>query len=91
MIAALHRTQWGIGTGIIHSIFGLGHLLGISLTGLVLTVAFRYYANMPGVEPGPQNPMAFVASINIVFIAAMAIGLIVLVTSLNTTPKPSET
>jgi len=88
MIAALPRNQWGIGTGIIHSIFGLGHLLGISLTGLVLTLAFRYYSDVPGTEPGPQNPIAFVASINVVFVAAMAIGLISLFTSLNTTHKP---
>lgn len=90
MIAALPRNQWGIGTGIIHSIFGLGHLLGISLTGFVLTLAFQYYSNIPGAEPGPQSPVAFVASINTVFMAAMAIGLISLFSALNTTNKPGK-
>ena len=88
MIAALPRTQWGIATGIIHSIFGLGHLLGIALTGLVLTIAFRYYSAVPDVEPGPQDPIAFVASINTVFIAAMALALVSLLTSLNTKQAP---
>jgi len=88
MVAALPRTQWGIGTGIIHSIFGLGHLLGISLTGLVLTLAFRYYSGVSGIEPGPQNPIVFVAAINIVFVAAMVIGLMSLVSALCTTHKP---
>lgn len=90
MIAALPRNQWGIGTGIIHSIFGLGHLLGISLTGLVLTLAFRHYSGVPGTEPGPQNPIAFVASINIVFMAAIAIAFICLFTSFNTTREPAK-
>lgn len=90
MIAALPRNQWGIGTGVIHSIFGLGHLLGISLTGLVLTVAFRHYADIPGIEPGPEHPLAFVASINAVFMAAMTIGLVSLYTSLKTVRQPAK-
>ena len=91
MVTSLPKNQWGIGTGIIHSIFGLGHLLGISLTGVVLTLAFRHYSGLAGVEPGPNHPVAFVSSINAAFMVAMGISLISLFASLaGTTRAPQK-
>jgi EmrB/QacA subfamily drug resistance transporter len=75
MVGTLPQERWGVATGIIHAIFGLGHLLGIALTGVVLTIAFRHYSGVANAVPDPGLPIAFVASINAAFIAAMAIGL----------------
>ena len=50
MVSSLQRTlghshryyQWH---------FGLGHMLGISLSGIFLTLAFRFYSGDPGTTP----------------------------------------
>ena len=83
MVATLPQQRWGIGTGIIHAIFGLGHLLGIALTGVVLTLAFRHYSGIAGAVPDPRYPSAFVSSINVTFVAAIGVGLISLYASVN--------
>jgi EmrB/QacA subfamily drug resistance transporter len=83
MVATLPQERWGVATGIIHAIFGLGHLLGIALTGVILTLAFRHYSGIAGALPTPNVPSAFVSSINAAFVAAVAIGVIALYASTN--------
>lgn len=75
MVGTLPQDRWGVATGVIHAIFGLGHLLGVALTGAVLTIAFRHYSGMAGAVPDPRQPAPFVSSINAAFVAAVAIGL----------------
>jgi MFS family permease len=83
MIGSLPKENWGTAIGIINGIFGLGHMLGISLSGIFLTLAFRYYTGIPGTTPNPGDTQVFVASMNVTYLFAFAISLIPLVTSLK--------
>jgi MFS family permease len=83
MIGSLPKENWGTAIGIINGIFGLGHMLGISLSGIFLTLAFRYYSGMPGTTPDPGDTQVFVASMNVTYLFALAISLIPLLTSLR--------
>ena len=68
---------------IINGIFGLGHMLGISLSGIFLTLAFRYYSGVPGTTPDPGDTTMFVASMNATFLFALAISAVPFATSLK--------
>jgi MFS family permease len=81
MIASLPKAHWGTAIGIINAIFGLGHMLGISLTGIFLTIAFRYFSGLPGTIPNPEDAQVFVASLNVTYLFALGISLIPLLTS----------
>ena len=83
MIGALPKEHWGTAIGIINGIFGLGHMLGISLSGIFLTLAFRYYSGIQESTPNPENTHIFVASMNVTYLFAMAISIIPLLTSLK--------
>ena len=83
MIGALPKEHWGTAIGIINGIFGLGHMLGISLSGIFLTLAFRYYSGIPGTTPNPGDTQVFVASMNVTYLFALAISIIPLLTSLK--------
>ncbi|HEX2226801.1 MAG TPA: MFS transporter [Candidatus Binatia bacterium] len=83
MVSSLPKEHWGIAIGVINGIFGLGHMLGISLTGIFLTVAFRYYSGVPGMTPDPGDTQVFVASMNVTYLFALAISVIPILTSLK--------
>ncbi len=83
MIGSLPKENWGSAIGIINGIFGLGQMLGISLSGIFLTLAFRYYSGIPGTTPDPGNTQVFVASMNATYLFALAISTISLLTSLK--------
>lgn len=83
MIRSLPKENWGTAIGIINGIFGLGHMLGISLSGIFLTLAFRYFSGIPGTTPDPGNTQVFAASMNVTFLFALAITLIPLLTSMK--------
>jgi MFS family permease len=83
MIGSLPKENWGTAIGVINGIFGLGHMLGISLSGIFLTLAFRYYSGMPGTTPNPGDTQVFVASMNVTYLFALAISVIPLLTSLK--------
>jgi hypothetical protein len=57
--------------------------LGISLSGIFLTLAFRYYSGIPGTTPNPGDTQVFVASMNVTYLFALAIGVIPLLTSIK--------
>ena len=88
MIRALPKEHWGTAIGIVNGIFGLGHMLGISLSGILLTWAFRYYTGDAAATPEPANSGLFVASMNLTYLFALAIAVIPLFTS--TKMKSSE-
>ena len=71
MIVSLPKERWGSVAGIINTIFGLGHLLGISLSGLLLTLAFQYYSGIAGAAPEPSNPLPFTSSVNVTYWGGM--------------------
>lgn len=81
MIRALPKEHWGTAIGIINGVFGLGHMLGISLSGILLTWAFRYYTGIAGATPDPANSGLFVASMNLTYLFALAIAVVPLLTS----------
>jgi hypothetical protein len=83
MISSLPKEHWGTAIGIINGIFGLGHMLGISLSGIFLTLAFRYFSGIPGTTPDPGDTQVFVASMNVTYLFALAISLIPLSTSMK--------
>jgi MFS family permease len=83
MIGSLPKENWGTAIGIINGIFGLGHMLGISLSGIFLTLAFRYYSGIPGTTPDPGDTQVFVASMNVTYLFALALSFIPLLTSLK--------
>lgn len=83
MIRALPKEQWGTAIGIINGIFGLGHMLGISLSGILLTWAFRYYTGTAAATPDPANGATFVASMNLTYWIALAIAFVPLFTSMK--------
>ena len=81
MIRALPKAHWGTAIGIINGVFGFGQMLGISLSGIFLTLAFRYYTGDPGATPDPANANLFVRSMNLTYLFALAIAVIPLYTS----------
>ncbi len=83
MIGSLPKENWGTAIGIINGIFGLGQMLGISLSGIFLTLAFRYYSGIPGTTPNPGDTQVFVASVNVTYLFALGISVIPLLTSLK--------
>ena len=83
MISSLPKEHWGTAIGIINGIFGLGHMLGISLSGIILTLAFRYYSGIPGTTPNPGDTQVFVASMNVTYLFALGISLIPLLSSIK--------
>ena len=84
MVRSLPKEHWGTAIGIINGIFGLGHMLGISLSGIFLTLAFRFYSGDPGTTPNPGDTQVFVASMNVTYLFALGISLIPLLTSIKT-------
>ena len=83
MIGSLPKENWGTAIGIINGIFGLGQMLGISLSGIFLTLAFRYYSGIPGTTPDPGDTQVFVASVNVTYLFVLCISVISLLTSLK--------
>jgi len=49
---------------------------------VLLTLAFRYYAGIPGATPSAAHPRAFVASMNVAYLACLALMLVALFSSL---------
>ena len=82
-MGAVPREHRGFAAGIIHTVFGLGHTLGISAGKFLLTAAFQSYSGIPGAAPTPANPTAFVFAMRFTFMAGIAASLIALLTSLK--------
>jgi len=83
MVSSLPKEHWGIAIGIINAIFGLGQMLGISLSGIFLTLAFRFYSGNPERSPDPTDTQVFVASMNVTYLFALGISLIPLLTAIK--------
>jgi len=82
IIGSVPREYRGFATGMVQTIFGIASLLGISLGGALLTIAFRYYSGSPDATPGAADPSAFVASMKVVYFACLALMVVALVASL---------
>ncbi|PYN14407.1 MAG: hypothetical protein DME05_15430, partial [Candidatus Rokuibacteriota bacterium] len=69
IVASVPREYRGFATGMVQTLFGIGSLLGISLGSALLTVAFRYYSGTLDAAPSAANPVAFVASMHVTYVA----------------------
>ena len=83
MIRALPKAHWGTAIGIINGVFGFGQMLGISLSGILLALSFRYYTGDPLATPDPAKANLFVAAMNLTYWFALASAVIPLATSMK--------
>jgi EmrB/QacA subfamily drug resistance transporter len=82
IIGSVPKGHRGFANGMIHSGFELGHMLGVSLGALLLSLSFQYYSGIPGATPDPGNAFAFVSSMNASYGAAVVLSLVAMLTSL---------
>ncbi len=81
IIGSVPREYRGFATGMVQTVFGISALLGISLGGVLLTLAFRYYTGVAGATPSAGEPRAFVASMNVAYLACLVLLVIALLSS----------
>jgi MFS family permease len=81
IVGSVPREYRGFATGMVQTLFGIGSLLGISLGGLLLTLAFRHYSGLADARASAEVPGAFVAAINVTFVACLALTALALATS----------
>jgi multidrug resistance protein len=82
ILGSVPKEHRGLANGMVHTAFELGHMLGVSLGGLLLALAFEYFSGTPGATPSAENAPAFVQSMNTSYVAAAVITLVALSTSL---------
>jgi EmrB/QacA subfamily drug resistance transporter len=81
LLGSVPREYRGFATGMVQMVFGLGSLLGTSLAGVLLTVAFRYFSSVPDATPGAHDPASFVAALNATSAACLGLAVIALAAS----------
>lgn len=82
IIGSVPDEHRGFATGIVRTGFDLGHMLGISLGGLLLTLAFEYFSGMSGQAASADHPDLFVSSLHVSYWGAMGLTLVTLWISL---------
>lgn len=83
IISSLPKEHWGTAIGLFNAVFGFGHMLGISLAGIFLTMGFQYYSGISGAAPDPANAPVFASAMNMTYVIALAMMLVPLWTSLQ--------
>lgn len=81
MISMMPREHRGFASAVNHVTFGFANVLGVALGGLSMSLAFERYTGVQAVNLTTENPMAFVAALNITFLSAIIFSVIALVTS----------
>ena len=81
MISSVPDQHRGVATGAIYVMFGLGTTIGVSLSTLMLTAAFRYYSGDATAIPTPANAVVFVKSMNFSFLMSGVMGLVAMLCS----------
>jgi hypothetical protein len=76
MIGSPPKENWGTAIGIINGIFGLGHMLGISLSGIFSDPGLSLLLRHSRTTPDPGDAQVFVASMNVTYLFASAISVI---------------
>lgn len=77
----LPRQYLGFASGTISLMFGLGSVFGVALASLLMVTGFRISTGLPGLEPTPGMPGAFVSALNFTFWIAAAVCVLGLITS----------
>jgi MFS family permease len=78
IIGSVPREYRGFATGMVQTVFGISALLGISLGGVLLTSAFRYFSGVSDATPSPTEPRAFVSAMNVIYLACFLLMLVAL-------------
>jgi MFS family permease len=81
ILGSVPKEYRGFAAGMVQTVFGVSSLLGISITGVLLTVLFRHYAGRADVPPGPGDPVAFVAAMNGIYLAGAGLMAVALAAS----------
>lgn len=82
IIASVPREYRGFAAGMVQTVFGVSSLLGISLSGALLTLLFQRYSGVSGARPGAHHPVAFVSSMNAIYVVCLALVAVALAASL---------
>jgi len=83
IIGSVPTNYRGFATGMVHTAFDFGHMLGVSLGGLLLAIAYQYYSGIAGAAPSAEDPSAFVRAMNTSYLVSMFIAAIALFASLS--------
>jgi MFS family permease len=70
MISLMAKEHRGFASAVNHLTFGLGNVMGVALGGLSMSLAFEHYTGIKSASLTTQNPLGFVAALNITFLAA---------------------
>ncbi len=81
MISMMPREHRGFASAVNHVTFGFANVLGVALGGLSMSLAFERYTGVQAANLTTDNPMVFVAALNITFLSAIAFSVIALFTS----------
>jgi len=81
MISMMPREHRGFASAVNHLTFGLGNVMGIALGGLSMSLAFEHYTGIKSASLTPQDPVGFVAALNLTFLLATALGIVAVATS----------
>jgi EmrB/QacA subfamily drug resistance transporter len=81
MISMMPREHRGFASAVNHVTFGFANVLGVALGGLSMSLAFEHYTGQPAANLTTENPMGFVAALNITFLSAIVFSVIALMTS----------
>jgi EmrB/QacA subfamily drug resistance transporter len=82
MIAMTPAEHRGFASAVNHVTFGLGNVVGVALSSLLMSVAFEHHTGIAGTALTTANPAGFVAALNTTFIIAAGWSSIGLATSL---------
>jgi MFS family permease len=82
MIGMMPKEHRGFASAMNHVTFGLGNVLGVAAGSFSMGLAFEYHTGLVGVSPTTDNPAGFVAAFNTTFLAAAALSVGAVVTSL---------
>ena len=78
LFRSVPREYRGFATGMVQTVFGISALLGISLGGVLLTLAFRYFSRVADATPSAADPRAFVSAMNVIYLACLLLMLMAL-------------
>lgn len=81
MIGLMPREHRGFASAMNHVTFGLGNVFGVSLSSLLMSLAFEHHTGVEGRGPSTNDPVAFVAALNITFLVTAGLSSLGVITS----------
>lgn len=81
MIGLMPQEHRGFASAMNHVTFGLGNVFGVSLSSLLMSLAFERYTGVTSASPSTGNPVAFVVALNATFLFTAALSSMAVLTS----------